>query len=122
MKNIGKSIMTTVCIAILTVCAFVIDIVPTSATILKRHAIEAERRPALGTYAETGVNSLPLGIKSAVISKYIAYCIHHVSADENGVYKITLKNEHSGLRVYYDKDGEFLKQEQLKPVQVVALE
>lgn len=122
MKNIGKGMMTTVIVAILTVGAFVVDIVPTSATILKRHAIEAGRWSALRIYTETGVNSLPQGIKSAVISKYIAYCIHHVSVDENGVYKITLKNEHSRLRVYYDKDGEFLKQEQLKPVQMIALE
>ena len=53
---------------------------------------------------------LPQAVKSAVISKYVAYAI-----------KLILKGDRNKLIVYYTADGEYLSQETVKTVQMVAL-
>ena len=60
-------------------------------------------------------------VKSAVISKYVAYAIEQFSFEENSVYKLILKGDRNKLIVYYTADGEYLSQETVKTVQMVAL-
>lgn len=64
---------------------------------------------------------LPQAVKSAVISKYVAYAIEQFSFEENSVYKLILKGDRNKLIVYYTADGEYLSQETVKTVQMVAL-
>ena len=41
--------------------------------------------------------------------------------DRNSVYKLILKGDRNKLIVYYTADGEYLSQETVKTVQMVAL-
>ena len=43
------------------------------------------------------------------------------SFEENSVYKLILKGDRNKLIVYYTADGEYLSQETVKTVQMVAL-
>lgn len=87
-----------------------VDLVPTSESLLQK----VEKKNEVRT-------ELPQAVKSAVISKYVAYAIEQFSFEENSVYKLILKGDRNKLIVYYTADGEYLRQETVKTVQMVAL-
>lgn len=127
MSNTGKNIWAALLLGIFTLSVFVIDIVPTSESMIKELKIreKAKNKPQVcGTCK--GENAVVLGdlpqvVKSAVISKYIAYSMENISRDQQGIYRIVLKNENARLITYYTEEGEYLRQEAVKPVQMVAL-
>lgn len=128
MNNLGKSLLVAVGIGAIVLSAFVIDIVPTSES-MARCLTKKERNTKISSintgihhqeYAEIELVDLPQVVKSAVISKYIAYSIDEVFQN-NEDYKIILKSDRSRLIVYYDGVGEYLKQELVKPVQLVSI-
>lgn len=127
MSNIRKNTWVAVVLGIFTLSVFVIDIVPTSESMVKELKIREKAKnqsPVCGT--DKGGNAvaladLPQAVKSAVISKYIAYSMEDISRDQQGIYRIVLKNENARLITYYTAEGEYLRQEAVKPVQMVAL-
>lgn len=128
MNNLGKSFLVAVGIGAFVLSAFVIDIVPTSES-LARSLTKKDRNTEISSVytgiqnqedAKIGLVDLPQVVKSAVISKYIAYSIEEVF-QHNEEYKIILKSDMARLIVYYDSVGEYLKQEVVKPVQLVSI-
>ena len=106
MKNIKRTLWIAIVVGAFTLSAFAVDLVPTSESLLQKVEIRTE---------------LPQAVKSAVISKYVAYAIEQFSFEENSVYKLILKGDRNKLIVYYTADGEYLSQETVKTVQMVAL-
>lgn len=128
MDNLGKSFLVAIGIGAFVLSAFVIDIVPTSES-MARNLTKKDRNTEISSvntgiqnqeYAKIGLVDLPQVVKSAVISKYIAYSIEEVFQN-NEDYKIILKSDMARLIVYYDGVGEYLKQEVVKPVQLVSI-
>ena len=105
MKNIKRTLWIAIVVGAFTLSAFAVDLVPTSESLLQNE-VRTE---------------LPQAVKSAVISKYVAYAIEQFSFEENSVYKLILKGDRNKLIVYYTADGEYLSQETVKTVQMVAL-
>lgn len=66
-------------------------------------------------------NLLPQSVRYAIIEKFAAYAVKDFSLTQDGNYKVTLKNEQSKMIVFYHPDGEYLKKEVVKPLQIVAL-
>ncbi len=121
-KNIGIAVV----LGIFILSVFLTDIVPTSESIAKDLKINERlnNHPEISRMSgkENGIvlSDLPQ-VKSAVISKYIAYSMETISREQESVFRIVLKNESSRLVVYYTEEGEYLRQEAVKPVQMVAL-
>lgn len=133
MNNIGKNTLVAVAVGVVIFSAFAFKVVPTSESMSKglekKRTIEnvipaGEIRFALGdeTYTKVEIDDLPQVVKSAVIIKYVAYSIDEVYRDHDDTYKVVLKNGLGKLITYYDASGEHLKQETVKPVQIVALD
>lgn len=122
-KNIGIAVV----LGIFILSVFLTDIVPTSESIAKDLKINERlnNHPEISWMSgkENGIvlSDLPQVVKSAVISKYIAYSMETISREQESVFRIVLKNESSRLVVYYTEEGEYLRQEAVKPVQMVAL-
>lgn len=122
-KNIGIAVV----LGIFILSVFLTDIVPTSESIAKDLKINERlnNHPEISRMSEkeNGIvlSDLPQVVKSAVISKYIAYSMETISREQESVFRIVLKNESSRLVVYYTEEGEYLRQEAVKPVQMVAL-
>lgn len=122
-KNIGIAVV----LGIFILSVFLTDIVPTSESIAKDLKINERlnNHPEISRMSgkENGIvlSDLPQVVKSAVISKYIAYSMETISREQESVFQIVLKNESSRLVVYYTEEGEYLRQEAVKPVQMVAL-
>lgn len=110
MGNIKRTLWIAIVVGAFALSAFAIDLVPTSASLLR----EVEKKNEMRI-------DLPQAVKSAVISKYVAYAIERFSLEENSVYKLILKSGRNKLIVYYTADGEYLSQEVIKAVQMVAL-
>ena len=129
MKNIKRTLWIAIVVGAFTLSAFAVDLVPTSESLLQK----VEKKNEVRT-------ELPQAVKSAVISKYVAYAIEQFSFEENSVYKLILKGDQfiaiafqnqfinrilkgdrNKLIVYYTADGEYLSQETVKTVQMVAL-
>ena len=110
MKNIKRTLWTASVVGAFTLSAFAVDLVPTSESLLQK----VEKKNEVRT-------ELPQAVKSAVISKYVAYAIEQFFFEENSVYKLILKGDRNKLIVYYTADGEYLSQETVKTVQMVAL-
>ena len=110
MKNIKRTLWIAIVVGAFTLSAFAVDLVPTSESLLQK----VEKKNEVRT-------ELPQAVKSAVISKYVAYAIEQFSFEENSVYKLILKGDRNKLIVYYTADGEYLSQETVKTVQMVAL-
>ena len=109
MKNIKRTLWIAIVVGAFTLSAFAVDLVPTSESLLQKVEKNEVR------------TELPQAVKSAVISKYVAYAIEQFSFEENSVYKLILKGDRNKLIVYYTADGEYLSQETVKTVQMVAL-
>ena len=73
------------------------------------------------TYEPVAKEALPQEVRSAIATRYVAYAISNVFKDHEDNYKVVLKNQNSKMIAFYTADGEYLKQEVVKPVQVVAL-
>ncbi len=122
-----KNIVIAVVLGIFILSVFLTDIVPTSESIAKDLKINERlnNHPEISRMSgkENGIvlSDLPQVVKSAVISKYIAYSMETISREQESVFRIVLKNESSRLVVYYTEEGEYLRQEAVKPVQMVAL-
>ena len=122
-KNIGIAVV----LGIFILSVFLTDIVPTSESIAKDLKINERlnNHPEISRMSgkENGIvlSDLPQVVKSAVISKYIAYSMETISREQESVFRIVLKNESSRLVVYYTEEGDYLRQEAVKPVQMVAL-
>ena len=110
MKNIKRTLWTAIVVGAFTLSAFSVDLGPTSESLLQK----VEKKNEVRT-------ELPQAVKSAVISKYVAYAIEQFFFEENSVYKLILKGDRNKLIVYYTADGEYLSQETVKTVQMVAL-
>ncbi len=133
MKNIGKSALVVAVVGAITFSAYTIDLVSTSES--KAKCLEVKKankdieEPAgvvpfvLGceTYEPVNVNDLPQEIRSEVAARYVAYAVSKVYRDHEDSYKIVLRNKTSKMIAFYSADGEYLKQEIVKPVQVIAL-
>lgn len=133
MNNIRKNTLVAAAVGAVIFSAFAFKVVPTSESMSKglekKRTIEnvipaGEIRFALGdeTYTKVGIDDLPQVVKSAVITKYVAYSIDEVYRDHDDTYKVVLKNGPGKLITYYDASGDHLKQETVKPVQIVALD
>lgn len=133
MKNIGKSALIVAVVGAITFSAYAINIVSTSESKAKCLEVKKVRQDTLEptgvvsfvlgceTYEPVGINELPQEIRSEVASRYVAYAVSKVYRDHENSYKIVLRNKHSKMIAFYSADGEYLKQEIVKPVQVVAL-
>ena len=110
MKNIKRTLWTAIVVGAFTLSAFAVDLVPTSESLLQK----VEKKNEVRT-------ELPQAVKSAVLSKYVAYAIEQFSFEENSVYKLILKGDRNKWIGYYTADGEYLSQETVKTVQMVAL-
>lgn len=110
MGNIKRTLWIATVVGAFTLSAFAIDLVPTSASLLRK----VEKKNEVWS-------DLPQAVKSAVISKYVAYAIEQFSLEDNSVYKLILKSGWNKLIVYYTADGEYLSQETVKTAQMVAL-
>ena len=73
------------------------------------------------TYEPVSKEELPQEVRSAIASRYVAYAISSVFRDHEDNYKVILKSQSSKMIAFYSADGEYLKQEIVKPVQIVAL-
>lgn len=125
MKNTGKNIVMALLAGIFIFSAFSINIVSLSATELPKY--ETKTGNTAVKSANIGLRFLgdiegrvveiagiPQKIKSAVISKFVAYSIEDAFLGKDGVYRLVLKNESSRRIAYYAEDGEYLKQETVK--------
>ena len=133
MKNIGKSALIVAVIGAITFSAYTINIVSTSESKVKGLEMKKNQQDTLEpagvvpfvlgceTYEPIGVSELPQEIRSEVASRYVAYAVSKAYRDHEDSYKIVLRNKHSKMVAFYSADGEYLKQEIVKPVQVVAL-
>ena len=106
MKNIKRTLWIAIVVGAFTLSAFAVDSESLLQKVEKKNEVRTE---------------LPQAVKSAVISKYVAYAIEQFSFEENSVYKLILKGDRNKLIVYYTADGEYLSQETVKTVQMVAL-
>lgn len=92
-----------------------LNIVPPSQTVwqnLKKEQL---------VHHKSSSTTLPQSVRYAIAEKYVAHAVKEFSVTQEGNYKVILRNEHSRLIVYYSPDGEYLKQEMVKPIQIVAL-
>ncbi len=92
-----------------------LDIVPPSQTVWKNL-----KKEQLAHHKSSSI-SLPQSVRYAIAEKYAAHAVKEFSVTQKGNYRVILKNEHSRLIVHYSPDGEYLKQEMVKPIQIVAL-
>lgn len=125
MKNAGKNIMVALLAGIFIFSAFSIDIVSLSATEILKHETKTENAAVksaniglrfLGDIegSDVEIAGIPQKIKSAVISKFVAYSLEGAFLGKDGVYRLVLKNGSSRRIAYYAEDGEYLKQETIK--------
>lgn len=132
MKNINKNVWITAALGMFAFSVYAIDIVPTSASVARKMAVRnasvkpAEAAPAdfLKAYnvpVKMEVSSLPKAVKSAVMTKYVAYAIAEAYRENDGTFRLILKNGDSKIMSYYSESGKYLKQEIMKTVQMVAL-
>lgn len=73
------------------------------------------------TYEPVNVSDLPQEIRSEVSARFAAYAVSGAFKDHEDAYKIVLRNKQSKMYAFYNADGEYLRQETVKPVQVIAL-
>ena len=114
---------------IFTFSAFIIDIVPSSETRAKMIPsrtkvvrVAQERMTSCPARGEkVGIDELPQAVKSAVISRFVAFSIEEAFRGKEDTYCLILKNGTSKRKAYYKEDGEYLKQEAVKEVQLVSL-
>lgn len=125
MKINKKHILVIVLLGLSVLLAFTVNVVTPSETmvnkLLNQNSDKKWIYPAYIIKQGVLIENVPQAVKSAVISKYAAYVIHQVYEEENDVYKLVLKNDQLRLIAYYTADGEYLRQEIVKPVQMVKL-
>ncbi len=133
MKNIVKGALVIAVGGAITFSVYTINIVSTSESKIKcleGKKVQQDTWEASGvvpfvlgceTYEPVSVSELPQEIRSEVASRYVAYAVSKVYRDHENSYKIVLRNKNSKMIAFYNADGEYLKQEIVKPVQVVAL-
>ncbi len=133
MKNIGKGALVMAVVGAIIFSAYTINIVSTSESkvkCLKVKKIEQDTLEPTGfvpfvlgceTYEPVSVGELPQEIRSEVASRYVAYAVSKVYRDHEDSYKIVLRNKTSKMIAFYSADGEYLRHEIVKPIQVVAL-
>lgn len=133
MKNIKQNIAVALIAGIFTFSAFAVDIVPSSESRAKmippKAKVSAVKQDKVVSYPlkeyfgeEVEIAELPQALKSAVISKFVAFSIEKAFMNEGNTYCLTLKNGTSRRIAYYKEDGEYLKQEAVKEIQLVALD
>lgn len=133
MKNTGKSILIGAVAGTILCSAFAFNVVSTSESMARgleyKEAVKAAQLPegevyfALGddTYTRIEIAALPQALRSAVMTRYVAYSIAEAYKDHDNIYKLVLKNEVGKMITYYNGVGEYLSEETIKPVQMVAL-
>ena len=133
MIHIGRNILIAGIVGAVTILAYTLNVVePTDskpenmpAKKSMQSSIEATGSVpfVLGceTYEPVSKEELPQEVRSAIASRYVAYAISSVFRDHEDNYKVILKSQSSKMIAFYSADGEYLKQEIVKPVQVVAL-
>ncbi len=132
MRNINRNILITTVVAAVVLVAFAVDIVPSSESLSQKmekkelvQAVNFLENDALSmkidNYVKISISELPQTVKSAVISKYVAYSIEQVFQAGNTVFRLVLKDKQKKLVVYYTADGEYLSQEVLENIQLVKL-
>ncbi len=125
MKNMGKNMMVAFLAGVFIFSAFSINIESLSATEISKHKTKtgnaAVKSANIGLRFLGNIDGrsmeiagIPQKIKSAVISKFVAYSIEDAFLGEDGIYRLVLKNESSRRIAYYAEDGEYLKQETVK--------
>lgn len=132
MKNLKKNILVILAIVSFLFLSFAIELVPSSAKVLENGIRKNTEQKGLqpietyfmqngNTYGRIAIVDIPQAIRSAVLSKYVAYSIDDVFQDKADSYKLILKNGKNKLVVYYSEDGVFLKHEKVKVAEMVAL-
>lgn len=134
MKNRRKNIVIAVLVGIAICVAYTLNIVPTSESMGKNLRTEKSVQVAaeipggvvlctLGgnTFEPIGADELPQAVRSGVATRYVAYSVKEVLKNKEDIYKLILKSESGKMIAYYSADGEYLKDEVVKPVQVIAL-
>lgn len=133
MKNTGKGILIGAIAGTFLFSAFAFNLVSPSESISKgldyKEVVGSERLPegevhfVLGddTYARIEVSALPQAVRSAAMTRYVAYSITEAFRDHDDIYKLVLKSGNGNMITYYNGVGEHLGQETIKSVQIVAL-
>ena len=104
MKHIGRNILIAGIVGAVTILAYTLNVVePTDS--------KPENMPAKKSMQSSieATGSVPFVLISSVFR------------DHEDNYKVILKSQSSKMIAFYSADGEYLKQEIVKPVQVVAL-
>lgn len=132
MNAVKKNIIIAVVAGVFIFSAFAAEIAPASGP---KAPVSEKKVPAVGWNHEKNkpfrledtdckkveVTGLPQVIKSAVLSKFVAYSIEDAYQGIDGVYRLVLKSATSRRIAYYEEDGNYLKQEAVKGIQLVTL-
>lgn len=110
MKKRNKNTLIAAVIVTILGAAYSLNIVPSSHTSIKKEKL-----------AHHTSSLLPQTVRYAIAEKFAAHAVREFSVTQEGNYKVILKNEHSQMIVFYTPDGEYLKKEVIKPLQIVAL-
>ena len=126
MKNKGILIGTMMVVFVLTI--FAVDVVSPSKSLVK-NLEKGKQMPSvkvddlmLGNayYTRMEIADFPQKVKSAVLTKYVAFSIDEVFCEYEDIYKLILKNGNNKLITFYTSEGEYLSQQMIEPRQVVA--
>ncbi|MFA9372389.1 MAG: hypothetical protein ACERIH_11830 [Labilibaculum antarcticum] len=64
-------------------------------------------------YAEVKAEELPTAVQTAIAESYSDYALLKSFIGNDGSYMITLSNPEGNIAVYFNAEGEFVKQEDL---------